>query len=73
MATHITNIQNRNYVTLASGESGQCTPTDRTTTTPTLLGRTLVPTRLGISLVHGYYRIDPDLVLPKVHAHSTGP
>ena len=31
-------------------------------------GRTLVPTALGVVLVHGYYRIDADLVLPDVRA-----
>eukprot|EP00750_Incisomonas_marina_P013843 INCI17554.1.p1 GENE.INCI17554.1~~INCI17554.1.p1 ORF type:complete len:612 (+),score=76.06 INCI17554.1:148-1983(+) len=49
MASHISNIQARNYVTLGNG-------------------RTLVPTELGIVLVHGYLKIDPDLVLPKVRA-----
>ncbi len=47
MASHISNVQARNYVRLESG-------------------RTLVPTELGIVLVHGYLKIDPDLVLPKV-------
>lgn len=49
MATHIGNIQTRNYVTLGPG-------------------RTLVPTEMGLTLVHGYLRIDPELVLPKVRA-----
>eukprot|EP00933_Yihiella_yeosuensis_P022632 TRINITY_DN1779_c0_g1_i1.p1 TRINITY_DN1779_c0_g1~~TRINITY_DN1779_c0_g1_i1.p1 ORF type:complete len:858 (+),score=171.26 TRINITY_DN1779_c0_g1_i1:68-2641(+) len=50
MATHINNICERNYVTLAEG-------------------RRLVPTKLGIALVHGYQMVDNELVIPKVRAN----
>jgi DNA topoisomerase-3 len=35
-------------------------------------GRTLVPNPLGIVLVHGYHKIDPGLVLPRVRAAIEG-
>ena len=31
--------------------------------------RRLTPTRLGVAIVHGFLRIDPDQVLPKVRSH----
>eukprot|EP00940_MAST-03C_sp_MAST-3C-sp2_P002319 g2319.t1 len=49
MATHISNIQSRKFVTVGPG-------------------RTLVPTEMGLTLVHGFLRIDPELVLPRVRA-----
>jgi DNA topoisomerase-3 len=51
--THIQNIVQRNYVTVEQRGNK----------------RFLKPTQLGIVLVHGYLKIDPELVLPKVRAH----
>ncbi|KAG9394971.1 DNA topoisomerase 3 beta [Carpediemonas membranifera] len=48
IATHIKNIQERNYVTMTD--------------------RRLVPTALGICLVHGYQQIDRSLVSPQIRA-----
>jgi len=50
MATHINNICERNYVTLAEG-------------------RRLIPTKLGIGLVHGFQLVDNELVIPKIRAN----
>jgi len=50
MATHIENIQTRNYVSLAEG-------------------RRLIPTKLGIGLVHGLQLVDNELVIPRVRAN----
>lgn len=47
--THINNICQRNYVSLADG-------------------RTLVPTKLGILLIHGYRKIDNDLVASSIRS-----
>lgn len=52
MATHVNNIIERGYATLDKNSSG----------------RRLSPTKLGVSLIHGYYSVDPELVLPSVRA-----
>jgi len=50
MATHINNICERNYVTLAEG-------------------RRLVPTKLGIALIHGFQLVDNELVIHRVRGN----
>jgi DNA topoisomerase III len=53
MATHVQNIISRNFARI-DASGGK---------------RLVVPTQLGITLVHGYFRVDPELVLPKVRAY----
>ena len=78
IATHINNIVERNYVHIGDGRTlipnplGTFLllplihlPTHSSTHPPTYLPT--YPSK-GIVLVHGYLRIDPDLVLPKVRA-----
>lgn len=57
---HIANIVERNYVTLGA---------HRYTEYLSLPVGTLIPTKLGIVLIHGYYYIDPELVLPTVRGN----
>ncbi|KAK2954746.1 putative DNA topoisomerase 3-beta-1 [Blattamonas nauphoetae] len=54
--THINSITTRNYIRVDTN-GGR---------------RSMIPTPLGIMLVHGYYKIDPDLVLPRVRKEVEG-
>ena len=51
MATHVSNVIRRGYVTLDDAS------------------RALVPSALGLALIHSYMMIDEGLVLPSVRAN----
>lgn len=57
---HINTICQRNYVTVGQNLT--------VTSLQVESGRRLIPTQLGISLVHGYWKVDPELVLPTMRA-----